>query len=116
MRREIHMFGHYRYPNRSISATGVPAPHSQARNEWSVVSDQWSVLAGRHWTLFGAGGLSVLACFALAVLGSLLLLAGGANAAAPPPGTASGAASAGPVGPQQAPKHGTGPAAANRGG
>src|SRR5207244_4017189 len=68
---------------------------------------------------FQAGGFSVLACFALAVLGSLLLLAGGANAAAPPPGTASGASSAGPVGPQQAqpaqpaPNHSTGPAAPN---
>src|SRR5690349_11461811 len=58
---------------------------------------------------FQAGRLSLLACFAIAVLGSLLLLAGGASAAAPPAGTPSGAAPAG----QPAPNQRTGPTAPN---
>jgi N-acetylneuraminic acid mutarotase len=98
------MSNNYRYPCRLNSATGVAVPRSQARGEPRV---------HERFHRFQAGGFSVLACFAIAVLGSLLLLAGGASAAAPPSGTASGASPAGPVGPQAAQNHGTGPTAPN---
>src|SRR6185369_7088642 len=89
------MFGHYLYPYRSNSATGVSAPQGQALGEPRVP---------QRLHRFQVGGFSVLACFALAVLGSLLLLAGGASAAAPPSGMSSGAPEA---------NHGTAPTSPN---